>query len=189
MKKWNSFAMLGVLLLSLSGCGLLSGAFREGVENAKKGTENTSYEQIEEDQIKEEFKERVLTTNKYKIEIESAEVAPDYDKKGQIVVLSYSFTNNSEDLLVPERCFSGSFGLTQELEDTIEDLAPAYVSYDSGFSKLKEKSLAKVKPGKTITTVASYKLKEETDSVLVTAYSTKNTLVIGEEVIEMRKKE
>ncbi|EOL42694.1 hypothetical protein RV11_GL003018 [Enterococcus phoeniculicola] len=188
MKKWGIVSVLFLFTLGLSGCMDLDKKIKIGMDTTKEQSEEKieSLEDDVDDEETETFEDGVLTTDKFTIEIESAKVIPSYDKEKQIVVITYSFTNTSDELLIPERCFSGSFGVTQDLPDTVEDLYTGFPPYDSGYSKLQEKSQAKVKEGKTIQAVASYDLKEKSNTVVLTAYSTTNTLSIGEEKLHIK---
>ena len=178
MKKWGMASVVLLCTLMLTGC--------KDVEKKNETRIDATEQTSEEEDELETFVDGVVTTEDYTIEIESAEAIPTYDKKKQLVVITYSFTNTSEELLVPDQCFTGSLGVTQDLPDTVEDLMVGYIPYDSGYSDLQEKSRAKVKEGKTIKAVASYELKEKSNTVVLTAYSTTNTLAIGEETVRIK---
>ncbi|MBL1225278.1 DUF5067 domain-containing protein [Enterococcus sp. BWR-S5] len=165
-KKWVlSFLLSGLLLFT--GC-------QTTTEKIKETSGST-----EQEEVTERFKKGTVETTDYRIKIIDSTMTYGHDEELNLIVFTYEFTNLSNKLLAASDQFNQSFGASQELDDTVETLDASLPPYNSAFNTLYDKGLSKVKPEKTITAVAVYKLIDSKKSVVLSAYNTKSGREIG----------
>lgn len=104
------------------------------------------------------FTNDTLATEEATIKITGTQVIPtDQSYCPYLLILTYDFTNNADNLLQPENTWHKYFTLTQETEATVETLRnPGSLPTSSEYNEADKLRYTDVKPGATIQTIQTY---------------------------------
>lgn len=146
MKK--VFALL-VLSISVSGCGS-TGATT--VQEAESVTESTAETQAESEAPQEQAVEDGTIGGKYKVEFGTAEKATSEYEEGDLLMVTYTFTNNSEDTVAADTVL-----ILKAFQDGIE----VDQTFDSELTG--DNASKSIKPGASLECKALFKLSSASD--------------------------
>lgn len=135
------------------------------------------------------FENDVLNTNEATIKITGVEVMPPNEQYGETLstlVITYDYTNNSDEPQQPGIAWISSFNATQETEATIEDLDVASAPSGEKYDAMNEMSYTDVKPGATVQAVISYNINYPDQAVTLVASDGIAGEEIGTKVISLQ---
>ena len=148
MRKFiKSTALLIVLALSLSGCGVLSDTSSDQSSESTASSQSPTPAGSKDSTMQDEG-----DIGDYHIKIVSAEKGQDYSKK-DVIIVTYEWTNNSDD----EQMFSTAFQ-AKAFQGGIECSSLTVVDGVDG-----AKPLSNIKPGATLTVQEAYLLNDDSD--------------------------
>ena len=194
-KKIVAMMIAGTMALSLSACG--------GSGNSKSNSKSESKtEQTKEDNKTENvdvpkasqtsdvyFKDDTLKIDMATIKITGSEVAPpntDYGEEKSTLIITYDFTNDSDDLLSPGNAWIACFTATQETDTTVDELDVAASPADEKYTQMNDVSYTDVKPGATVQAVISYEINDTTKPVTLKATQGVGGKELGEKVFNLQ---
>lgn len=134
------------------------------------------------------FENDTLTAGEATIRITNTEVITgEYDYCPYLLVFSYDFTNNSEELLVPEDIWDEYFSLTQETDTTVDQLQNiGTLPRDSKYSEPESLRFTDIKAGATVQVVKTYAIEELSYPVALTISDNYGENVLGTKVINLQ---
>ena len=169
-KKWIVLALCMTLCMLITACASSNdggnqqqtddSATDSSTENDQQATDGQQVQETEdgEEDAPEEEKSSAATLGDYEVEIKSASIVQDYEGNPAIVV-TYSWTNNSEDTtsaITSVSCSAFQSGVGLETAIIMDDSA-----YDS------DSFMTEVRPGTTIDVQAAFVLNDKTSIVEV----------------------
>lgn len=169
MKKIVSVLLCVVMIFSISACGTKE----ESKADLKK--EDNKTEKVDVKEEKQEsvyFKDDVLKIDMATIKITGFEVAPpntDWGETKPTLIITYDFTNNSEELMQPGITWMSCFNATQETEATVDQLDAALSPQDPKYADANTMSFTDIKPGATVSSVMSYNINDTTKEITLAA--------------------
>lgn len=187
MKKMKLLVALGLCGVVLGACSseeTSEGNATETVSTAPESSEeaaSSTEESSEESKASKDvyFENDVLKINMATIKLTGAEITPpnEYNEASQLVI-TYEFTNDSDELMQPSTAFIACFNATQETEATIDSLDVGMAPQDEKYVEMNEMGFTDVKPGATVESVMSYDIKYDGEPITLTATQG----VMGEEL-------
>lgn len=187
MKKMKLLVALGLCGVVLGACSseeTSEGNPTETVSTAPESSEeaaSSTEESSEESKASKDvyFENDVLKINMATIKLTGAEITPpnEYNEASQLVI-TYEFTNDSDEPMQPSTAFIACFNATQETEATIDSLDVGMAPQDEKYVEMNEMGFTDVKPGATVESVMSYDIKYNGEPITLTATQG----VMGEEL-------
>lgn len=175
MKKIKLLLTLGVCGLVLGACGneeASEGNATEKVSTAAESSEVASSVTSESAITKKDvyFEDDILKIDMATVKLTGAEITPpdEYNEASQLVI-TYEFTNDSDELMQPGITFIACFNATQETEVTVDSLDVGSSPQAEKYTAMNEMSFTDVKPGATVESVISYDIKYDGDPITLTA--------------------
>jgi len=187
MKKKIAITMLTlVLALSATAC--------DGGEEKKKETlEPENKEEVvdvpDEPEESVYFKDDVLKIDMATIKLTGFEVAPPNQTLGEeksTLIITYEFTNDSDDVMQPGTTWITCFEATQETEATIDTLDVAMAPQDEKYAEMNNVSFTDVKPGATVQSVISYDINDTTKPITLKATQGIGGQDLGEKIYTLQ---
>lgn len=175
MKKVKLLVALGVCGLVLGACGNEENSesnATETVSTAVESSEVASSVTSESATTKKDvyFEDDILKIDMATVKLTGAEITPpdEYNETSQLVI-TYEFTNDSDELMQPGITFIACFNATQETEITVDSLDVGSSPQAEKYTAMNEMSFTDVKPGATVESVISYDIKYDGDPITLTA--------------------
>lgn len=175
MKKIKLLLTLGVCGLVLGACGNVEapeGNATETVSTAVESSEVASSSVSESTATNKNvyFEDDILKIDMATVKLTGAEITPpdEYNETSQLVI-TYEFTNDSDELMQPGITFIACFTATQETEITVDSLDVGSSPQAEKYTAMNEMSFTDVKPGATVESVISYDIKYDGDPITLTA--------------------
>ncbi|WP_086312815.1 hypothetical protein A5821_000367 [Enterococcus sp. 7F3_DIV0205] len=162
MKKFLSVSALGLLSFLIVGCG--------GNDTSKEKVDSTKTEASSEikDSAKEKgtdtFKDNILTTKDYTIKITGHEYLEGY-QDSTVLAITFDFTNHSQENVQAYSSFLYSFKVSQEFENTVEELNMGIIADHEKFTEETSQGVVDVKPNGTVHSVSNYEVKDPSKPV------------------------
>lgn len=114
------------------------------------------------------FKDDTLTIEQGIIKLKKSEIVD--TSEGKSIVITFDYTNKSDEPQEAFLVFLACFNLTQEDDTAVHDLETAVGLYDvEGYNQLDKNVSLSIKPGKTIEGAVAYTLKDDKSDVTLTA--------------------
>ena len=180
-KKLVSLLIASVMAISLIACG---GETKEEPKKEENKTEDVKVpEESKEEKGDVYFKDDILKIDMATIKITGFEVAPPNTEMGEeksTLIITYDFTNDSEEVQQPGTVWISCFNATQETDATIDNLDVAMAPQDEKYVEMNDVSYTDVKPGATVQSVISYDINDLSKPVVLKATQG----IIGEELGE-----
>lgn len=136
-----------------------------------QGTMNTEITQAQTEAANDVyFKDNVIKTDEATFKIIKTEVVPpvdEWDNGKSKLVITYEFTNNTEDLTAPSLVWTVTVQATQETDVTVDNLD--YATAPDSYQAEKDVSDTGVKPGATVQAVQAYYINDLSKPVALTA--------------------
>ena len=151
MKKMLSVGLFSVCSILLIGCGNTD---KENI--SKNKTEDVSVSSELTKSNDESFENDTLTTKDGTIKLTNSEIVA--DGSSNLFVITYEYTNHSDQNEKPYYLFLSNFELTQENDNAVKTLSPGSYPSDDRFNELIENSELDVKPNGTVQAIMTYKL-------------------------------
>ena len=196
MKKKLLTIMLAVTMaLSFTACGGSSSTKPETkVEDTSKTEDNKTEDVSVPDESKAEtasvyFKDDTLKIDMATIKITGFEVAPpntDIGEEKSTLIITYDFTNDSDELLQPGSVWIACFTATQETDTTVDSLDVAIAPQDEKYTQMNDVSFTDVKPGATVQSVISYNINDTTKPITLKATQGVDGQDLGEKVFNLQ---
>lgn len=190
-KKLLALLLASTMVLSTTACGST-----ESGDNSKEpqnSTENVSVpEESKKETSKKEdayFKDDTLKIDMATIKITGFEVAPpntEFGEEKSTLIITYDFTNDSDELMQPGVAWISCFEATQETETTVDTLDVAMMPQDEKYTAMNDISYTDVKPGATVQSVISYEINDITQPVTLTAVQGALGNKLGEKVFNLQ---
>ena len=180
MKLLVALGLCGVVLGACSSDETSEGNATETVSSAPESSEEAASSTEENKASKDVYFENdVLKIDMATIKLTGAEIAPpnEYNEASQLVI-TYEFTNDSDEPMQPGTAFIACFNATQETEATIDSLDVGMAPQDEKYAEMNEMGFTDVKPGATVESVMSYDIKYDGEPITLTATQG----VMGEEL-------
>lgn len=176
-------------LLALTVCfGLAAcGDSSDDSGKAKEETEAPAEEEAEEETVY--FKDDVLQTEDCIIKITNTEIIPaenNYSLGVPAIVITYEYTNNSDENKSPVAVWPLYMTLTQETDATVETLNSGVAPTGEPYDALVSASMAEVKPGGTVTTCITYNANYADKPITLTATASFMGEELGTKTIELQ---
>lgn len=127
------------------------------------------------------FENDTLTAEDATIKITGTEVISPNEQYGETqptLLITYDYTNNSDEPQQPGFIWISYFNATQETESTIEDLDVGSAPLGEKYNAMREMSHTDVKPGATVQSVVAYKINYADHPVTLVA----SDGIIGDEI-------
>lgn len=169
MKKFLLALVLSVVtVFGLVACGNESNT-KDSNSSKKENKEETAKKSTtKQDDVY--FKDDVLKIDMATVKLTGSEVIPpDRFEENSTLIITYEFTNDSEELLKPSDVFIACFTLTQETDTTVEKLDISMADLPEKYKELSEMSNVDIKPGATVKSEISYSIKVADKPVTMTA--------------------
>ncbi len=189
-RKLLTAILLSAMVMSFSACGKTKNA--PETEKNPPSTEIVGTAEIPKTEVPQStLKDDTLTTDKAVIKITGYEVIPpieNYDESSPILIITYDYTNNTDELSRPSDAWTDYLTATQETEATVEELDGFYglSSLGSEYEELDEMGYTDVKPGATVQSVAAYVINYPSQPVILVAEDWKSEdKELGTKVIEL----
>ena len=195
MKKKIAILLLSLTLaISVTACGRES----EGKENSEPSNEKTvdipdnPEESVDVPDVPEEsvyFKDDVLKIDMATIKLTGFEVTPpnqDFGEEKSTLIITYEFTNDSDDVMQPGITWISCFNATQETDTTIDSLNVAMAPQDEKYTEMNNVSFTDVKPGATVQSVISYEINDTTKPIMLKATQGAAGDELGEKVYNLQ---
>lgn len=178
-----------IMLLSLS---VLAGITACGGESKEETPEPENKEEVvdvpDEPEASVYFKDDVLKIDMATIKLTGFEVAPpnqDFGEEKSTLILTYEFTNDSDEALPPGTVWIACFEATQETDTTIDSLDVAIAPQDEKYTDMNNMSFTDVKPGATVQSVISYNINDTTKPITLKATQGVGGQDLGEKVYNL----
>ncbi len=175
MKKVKLLVALGVCGLVLGACSTeeaTEGNVTETVSTAVESSEVASSAMSESVATSKDvyFENDTLKIDMATIKLTGTEITPpnEFNEASQLVI-TYEFTNDSDELMQPGITFIACFTATQETEATVDALDVGMSPQDEKYTAMNEMAFTDVKPGATVESVISYDIKYDGDPITLTA--------------------
>lgn len=181
MKKFITLLLTALLTLSMVACGSTS-------DEPENKTENLDAP-AQEEPTKVGFKNDVLKIDMATIKITGFEVAPpntEYGEEKSTLIITYEFTNDSDELMQPSDAWIACFDATQETDTTVDSLDVAMSPQDEKYTEMNEMSMTDVKPGATVQSVISYEINDTTKPITLKATQGIGGKELGEKVFNLQ---
>lgn len=202
-KKLVVLMMTGLMGISVVACGgspqetSTSGTkMEEASEPTEEPTEEPEDNKTEEVEVPEDtqtadvyFKDDVLKIEMATIKITGSEVAPpntDFGEEKPTLIITYEFTNDSDELMQPGTAWIACFTATQETDVSVDDLDVALMPQDEKYAEMNEMSYTDIKPGATVEAVISYDINDPEKPVTLTATQGIAGEELGQKVFELK---
>lgn len=190
-KKLLTLLLASSMVLSTTACGGTESG--DNSKEPKNSTENVSVpkESKKETDKKEDvyFKDDTLKIDMATIKITGFEVAPpntEFGEEKSTLIITYDFTNDSDELMQPGVAWISCFEATQETETTVDTLDVAMMPQDEKYTTMNDTSYTDVKPGATVQSVISYEINDITQPVTLTAVQGVLGNKLGEKVFNLQ---
>lgn len=178
-KKFAALMLAGLMSISVAACG---GSDQEASNNnqtneeATEKPESNKTEKVEVPEVTETsdvyFKDDVLKIDMATIKITGSEVAPpntDFGEEKPTLIITYEFTNDSDELMQPGVTWIACFTATQETDVSVDNLNVAIAPQDEKYTEMNEMSYKDIKPGATVEAVISYDINDPEQPITLTA--------------------
>lgn len=135
------------------------------------------------------FKDDVLKIDMATIRLTGFEVAPPNQTFGEeksTLIITYEFTNDSDDVMQPGTAWIACFNATQETDTTIDSLNVAMAPQDEKYTEMNNMSFTDVKPGATVSSVISYEINDTTKPITLKATQGVAGVDLGEKVYNLQ---
>lgn len=135
------------------------------------------------------FKDDVLKIEMATIKITGFEVAPpntDWGEEKSTLIITYDFTNDSDELMQPGDAWIACFTATQETETTVDDLDVAISPQDEKYSEMNDMFFTDVKPGATVSSVISYEINDLNTPIVLKATQGMFGEDLGEKIFNLK---
>ncbi|WP_203578891.1 DUF5067 domain-containing protein [Listeria ivanovii] len=158
---------LGVTLLTaftLVACGNDS----ESKETNSSGTSNETEtaKKSEKEKTDVYFKDNELKIDMATVKLTGSEVIPpDQNEDKSTLIITYEFTNDSDDVLQPFDVFLACFKLTQETNVSVIDLDISMADLPAEYNEMNEMANTNIKPGATVKAEMDYAIQDTTKPV------------------------
>lgn len=123
------------------------------------------------------------------IKITGFEVVPpsaDYGDEKPSLIITYDFTNNSNELLQPVSVWITHFNATQETETTVDSLVNSFMLFDEKYQSAYDISQTDVKAGATVQAIAIYGINDVTKPITLKATQGLSGDDLGEKIINLQ---
>ena len=184
-KKILTLLLAGIMSLSVIACG--GGETKETPENKTEKTEVP--DEAKETQKGVYFRDDVLKIDMATIKITGFEIAPpntEFGEEKSTLIITYDFTNDSNELIQPGSAWIACFEATQETDATVDSLDVALSPQDPKYEVMNEMSYTDVKPGATAQSVISYEINDTTKPITLKATQGIAGEELGEKVFELQ---
>ncbi|WP_413509676.1 DUF5067 domain-containing protein [Carnobacterium maltaromaticum] len=151
MKKMLGVGLFSICSILLIGCGNTN---KENI--SKNKTEDVSVSSELTKSNDESFENDTLTTKDGTIKLTNSEIVA--DGNSNLFVITYEYTNLSNQNEKPYYLFLSNFELTQENDNAVKTLSPGSYPSEDRFNELIENSELDVKPNGTVQAIMAYKL-------------------------------
>ena len=180
MKKVKLLVALGVCGLVLGACGNEEKAEGNATETVSTAVESSEIASSALDSSKTSesaakskdvyFENDTLKIDMATVKLTGTEITPpnEFNEASQLVI-TYEFTNDSEELMQPGMTFIACFNASQETEVTVDALDVGMSPQDEKYTAMNEMAFTDVKPGATVESVISYDIKYDGDPITLTA--------------------
>lgn len=190
-KKIVAMLLAGTMALSLSACGGSGDSKTDSKTEQTKEDNKTETVTVPEDSQASDvyFKDDVLKIDMATIKITGSEVAPpntDYGEEKSTLIITYDFTNDSDDVLSPGTAWMACFTATQETDTTVDALNVAASPADEKYAQMNDVSYTDVKPGATVQAVISYEINDTTKPITLKATQGVGGQDLGEKVFNLQ---
>lgn len=202
-KKLLTLILVGMMGISTIACGGStqetsdnSQTKEEAVETTEAPTEEPESNKTEEVDVPEDtvtsdvyFKDDVLKIDMATIKITGSEIAPpntDFGEEKPTLIITYEFTNDSDELIQPGTAWIACFTATQETDVSVDDLDVAFMPQDEKYAEMNEMSYTDIKPGATVEAVISYNINDPDRPVTLTATQGIAGEELGQKVFELK---
>lgn len=192
-KKIVALLLASSMALSLSACGGGSSADNssksDNTTEAKEDNKTESVSVPDTDTSDVYFKDDVLKIDMATIKITGFEVAPpnaDYGEEKSTLIITYDFTNDSDDLMQPGTTWIACFAATQETDATVDNLDVAVMPGDEKYAQMNDVSYTDVKPGATVQAVISYEINDTAKPITLKATQGVGGKDLGEKVFNLQ---
>lgn len=194
-KKIVALLLASSMALSLSACGgsgsdSSSSKSESKTEQTKEDNKTETVDVPKDSQTSDVyFKDDTLKIDMATIKITGSEVAPpntDYGEEKSTLIITYDFTNDSDDLLSPGNAWIACFTATQETDTTVDELDVAASPADEKYTQMNDVSYTDVKPGATVQAVISYEINDTTKPVTLKATQGVGGKELGEKVFNLQ---
>ena len=186
----RKIAML-ILVLSLVVSATACGGNSEETDSPTQEPENKEEIVDVPDEPEESvyFKKDVLKIDMATIKLTGFEIAPPNQELGEeksTLIITYEFTNDSDDVMQPGTTWITCFDATQETEATIDSLNVAMAPQDEKYTEMNNVSYTDVKPGATVQSVISYEINDTTKPITLKATQGIGGQELGEKVYNLQ---
>lgn len=191
-KKLLTLILVGIMGISTIACG---GSTQEASDNnqTKEETQNNKTEEVDvpKDTGTSDvyFKDDVLKIDMATIKITGCEIATpntDFGEEKPTLIITYEFTNDSDELIQPGTAWIACFTATQETDVSVDDLDVAFMPQDEKYAEMNEMSYTDIKPGATVEAVISYNINYPDRPVTLTATQGIAGKELGQKVFELK---
>lgn len=191
-KKIIALLLACTMVTSLYACGSPNSSDNSKSDKTTETTEDNKTENVsvpDTDTSDVYFKDDVLKIDMATIKITGFEVAPpnaDYGEEKSTLIITYDFTNDSDELVQPGVAWIACFSATQETDTTVDSLNVAVMPGDEKYDQMNEVSYTDVKPGATVQAVISYEINDTTKPITLKATQGVGGKELGEKVFNLQ---
>lgn len=135
------------------------------------------------------FQDDILKIEMATIKLTGFEVAPpnqEFGEEKSTLIITYEFTNDSDEVIQPTTAWVACFDATQETEATIDSLNVAMSPQDEKYAEMNNLSLTDVKPGATVQSVISYEINDTSKPITLKATQGVGGQELGEKVYNLQ---
>lgn len=202
-KKIVALVLAGLMGISVVACGgstqeastsdTQAGETSKSTEESTEEPKDNTTEEVEVPKDTQTsdvyFKDDVLKNEMATIKITGSEVAPpntDFGEEKPTLIITYEFTNDSDELMQPGTTWIACFTATQETDVSVDDLDVALMPQDEKYVEMNEMSYTDIKPGATVEAVISYDINDPEKPVTLTATQGIAGEELGQKVFELK---
>lgn len=192
MKKFLALLLVSSLAFSATACGNSTNKENKTEEVNVVEEENKTEEVnvAEEQPTKVGFKNDILKIDMATIKLTGFEVAPpnaEFGEEKSTLIITYEFTNDSDELLQPIDAWIACFEAVQETDISVDRLDVAMSPQDEKYSEMNEMSMTDIKPGATVKAVISYEINDTTKPVTLKATQGIAGKELGEKIYNLQQ--
>lgn len=188
------FAVILIVLIIIGILAFLAKGSDKDKKGEKQENQNEQQNSPEDAEVPDSeatayFQDDILKIEMATIKLTGFEVAPpnqEFGEEKSTLIITYDFTNDSDDVIQPSTAWIACFDATQETETTIDSLNVAMSPQDEKYTEMNNLSLTDVKPGATVQSVISYEINDTTKPITLKATQGVGGRELGEKIYNLQ---
>ena len=186
------FAVILIVLIIIGILAFLAKGSDKDKKGEKQENQNEQQNSPEDAEVSEAtayFQDDILKIEMATIKLTGFEVAPpnqEFGEEKSTLIITYDFTNDSDDVIQPSTAWIACFDATQETEPPIDSLNVAMSPQDEKYTEMNNLSLTDVKPGATVQSVISYEINDTTKPITLKATQGVGGRELGEKIYNLQ---